>query len=132
MNNNRKLKNPIMKNLLYFLTFIGVLISCSSNDEETKKKIIIEEVSLSNSETFTYSLGYFNIEEGAFIQKEPENSEISEIIPDDAQGNLIYHYKARENYEGKDYVEIRTGRGSDGASTSTKIEVIKITFKITD
>ncbi|MFD2517704.1 hypothetical protein [Salinimicrobium flavum] len=120
-----------MKKVMLFLTFTGVLVSCS-NDENPEAKTIVEEVTISNTETFNYNLGYFGVEEGATVQKHPENADLSEIIHDVVPGDFIYQYKAQANFQGKDYVEIWTGRGSDGASPGNTIEVVKITFNITE
>ena len=121
-----------MKKAILLLMFFGLLISCSKSDDKPEENSIVEEVTINSTEIFNYNLGYFGVEEGAFIQTHPENSDLSEIIEKELPGELIYQYKPQENFTGKDYVEIWTGRGSDGASPSTDIKIVKITLNVTD
>ena len=122
-----------MKKIVLFLLCSGLLISCNKEDDGPDEKIVLQQVTISNSEIFEYSLGNFGDEESAYITTHPKNSEISLIIRDEVPGEIIIQYKANENFQGSDYVEIFAGRGSsNGTTPSTNIEIHKITFTVTD
>ena len=121
-----------MKKILLGLIIIGILISCNNDDDNSNTEIITENITISNSENYEYDLGGFGDEEGAGIKTQSEHFEISELERDFDTGQIIYKYKAETNYVGTEYVEITTGRGSDGASPNTQNTIVKITFVITE
>ncbi|MCK0132671.1 hypothetical protein MWU59_14305 [Flavobacteriaceae bacterium F08102] len=122
-----------MKKVLFILLTAGILFSCNKDDDNIPREEVIEKnITLKKTENYEYDLGSFGFEEGAWIQTQAKHFEISEVERDINFNQIIYRYKPALGYIGKDYVEIKTGRGSDGASPSTEIEIIKITFNVTE
>ena len=119
-----------MKKILLGLFIIGILVPCNNDDDNLNTEIVTEHVIISNSDDYAYDLGGFGDEEGAGILTQAEHFKISELDRDANKGKIIYKYKAKTNYVGTDYVEISTGRGSDGASPNTHRSIVKITFEI--
>ena len=119
-----------MQRIILLLFTVAILSSCDKEDENPNKDIIVENVNLTNSEIYQYDLGYFGFEEGASLLVQAEHYDTSELDRDMNTGNIIYKYQAQTGYSGKDYVEIQTGRGSDGASPNPFLTIIKITFTI--
>jgi hypothetical protein len=113
--------------LLMVFTFF---ISCSSDDNQSEGEIIKTTASISTSETYTYNLGSFGDEEGASIEKQAENFEISKLERTFPSGEIIYTYKPKSGFVGTDYVELKISRGSNGASPNTNISILKITIKV--
>lgn len=112
------------------LMVFGCFINCSCDDNNSDGEIIKANATISNSEIYTYNLGSFGDEEGAAIQKQAENFEISKLERNFPSGEIIYTYKPQSGFVGTDYVELKTSRGSNGASPNTNISIIKITIKI--
>jgi len=53
--------------------------------------------------------------------------EISDIVRNaGTQWEAVYRYKPMSGYTGADYVELELSKGSDGASVSTSVEIVKI------
>ncbi len=113
--------------ILVFTCFMG----CSNDDNNSDEEIIKVNATISNSEIYTYNLGSFGDEEGASIQKQAENFEISKLERNFPSGEIIYTYKSRSSFVETDYVELKTSRGSNGTSPNTNISIIKITIKVT-
>ncbi|OGS70952.1 MAG: hypothetical protein A3F91_11015 [Flavobacteria bacterium RIFCSPLOWO2_12_FULL_35_11] len=113
------------------LMVFSCFISCSSDDNQSVGEIIKVNTTISNSEIYTYNLGSFGDDEGAAIQKPAENFEISKLERNFPSGEIIYTYKPQSGFVGTDYVELKTSRGSNGASPNTNISIIKITIKVT-
>ena len=105
-------------------------ISCSSDDNQSEGEIIKATAAISTSEIYTYNLGGFGDEEGASIEKQAENFEISKLERNFPSGEIIYTYKPKSGFVGADYVELKTSRGSNGASPNTNISILKITIKV--
>lgn len=114
--------------LMMVFTFF---ISCSSDDNQSEGEIIKATASISTSEIYTYNLGSFGDEEGASIEKQAENFEISKLERNFPSGEIIYTYKPKSGFVGTDYVELKISRGSNGASPNTNISILKITIKVT-
>lgn len=113
------------------LMVFAFFISCSSDDNNSDGEIIKVNTTISTSEIYTYNLGSFGDEEGAFIEKQAENFEISKLERNFPSGEIIYTYKPQSGFTGTDYVELKTSRGSNGASPNTNISILKITIKVT-
>ena len=117
--------NVRILNLLLILT-LGILTnSCDNNNDSYE--VIEQNISLSNSEDYEYDLGDFGDEEGVSIETQAEHFEISEL---ERGENIIYKYEPIVDFIGTDYVEIKTFRGSDGASPNTDISIVKIIFNV--
>ncbi|MDX1637709.1 MAG: hypothetical protein R3281_07055 [Balneolaceae bacterium] len=87
------------------------------------------DVELEPGELFEYDLGFFGDEEAARITVEPEHAALSELDRSDPS-KIIYRYRPDPTYTGTDYVELRSERGSDGASPNTDITISRIRFSI--
>jgi hypothetical protein len=120
-----------MKKTVMLFVLIGFSVSCSDNGNNSNDTLIEQNVTISNVEDYEYDLGSFGDEEGAGIQVQAENFEISKLESDN-NGQTIYKYRPLSGFVGSDYVELKSGRGSDGASPNTDITIIKITLNITE
>jgi hypothetical protein len=120
-----------MKTNLFIITLSIVLITGCKNDEFTVDKDIIQ-VTIKNSDTYTYNTGIGGDEEGAKIIKQSKNHQKSELRRDETTNWLvIYDYQPKANFTGQDYIEIETYEGSDGASPATNIKTVKILVTVT-
>ena len=119
-----------MKNKLTFLILLVLaMTSCKKDDFPTDKDTI--QVTIKNSDTYTYSTGISGDEDGAKIIRQANNFETSELRRNQTTNwEVIYYYKPKSNFEGKDYLEIETYEGSDGASPPTKINIVKILINV--
>jgi hypothetical protein len=115
----------------FLLMVFTCFISCSSDDSNSDAEIVKVNASISNSEIYTYNLGSFGDEEGASIEKQAENFEISKLERNFPSGEIVYTYKPQSGFIGTDYVALKTSKGSNGASPNTNISIIKITIKVT-
>ena len=88
-------------------------------------------ISIKSGALYEYDLGYFGDEEGAHISQQATHFQISEIGRELGTGKVIYTYKSSANYIGSDGVEIKSERGSDGASPNDDITTTIIKFTIT-
>lgn len=112
------------------LMVFSCFISCSSDDNQSDGEIIKVTATISTSEIYTYNLGSFGDEEGAYIEKQAENFEISKLERNFPSGEIIYTYKPKSGFIGTDYVELKISKGSTGASLNTNISILKITIKV--
>ena len=120
-----------MKSTLTLLAFFVVLMTSCKKDEFPIDKDTIQ-VTIKKSDTYTYSTGISGDEDGAKIIRQAENFEISELRRNQTTNWIVfYDYKPKSNFTGKDYVEIETYEGSDGASPPTKIKTVKILITVT-
>ena len=121
-----------MKNLRFALAimfFLSFLIqSCNKNNASQKIQTI--NATIKSDETYQYSLGSFGDEEGASITQQAVHYDTSKIDRNNAL--VFYRYKPMSNYTGTDEVEIKSERGSDGASRNNQISITKIKFTITN
>lgn len=117
-----------LKNVL-FVVLLTFLITCCGDDHSiSEPSYHTLNVSLKSSEMYQYE-SVSGDEEGMSILVQAKNYDISEIKRDrETNYNGTYKYKAKLNFEGNDYVELKIETGSDGASKNTKIQVIKINF----
>ena len=105
-----------------------ILLNCSTNNSPVNDEI---NVQILNSEVYEYKTGISGDEEGASIKKQAQHFEISDIFRNSETGwEAVYRYKPESNFIGFDYVELEIKTGSDGASPSSKIELIKITIEV--
>lgn len=123
-----------MKKLISFTAILFSLIlifaSCKKNDETVTERVTVE-AAIKAGDTYSYNLGAFGDEEGAGIFQQAGHYQLS-VINEDANRILTYTYKAASGFIGKDQVQIKTGRGSDGAFPSTKILITTINITVTN
>ena len=115
----------------FLLMVFTCFISCNSDDNNSDAEIVKVNATISNSEIYTYNLGSFGDEEGASIEKQAENFEISKLERNFPSGEIIYTYKPQSGFIRTDYVELKTSRGSNGASPNNNNSIVKITIKVT-
>ncbi len=124
-----------MKKLLLYLTiFTGIsTISQSCKKNRTNEPIIktITE-SLSVNQSYQFDLGSFGDEEGASISRQANHFSTSLVEWEFNTGKIIYKYVPAINFVGTDEVEIKSARGSNGASPNNKILLTKIKFIVTN
>jgi hypothetical protein len=120
-----------MKSKLIILMFLFLVITCCKKDDFPIDKETIQ-VTIKNSDTYYYSTGIGGDEDGAKIIKQANNYEISELRRNQTTNWVVfYDYKPKSNFTGKDYVEIETYEGSNGASPPTTIKTVKILINVT-
>lgn len=119
-------------NLLLTLTLIAILnISCEDDPPEVTQKSI--QVYLKANELYEYDTKTEGDEEWASISSQASHFEISELIRDKSTNfSIVYKYQPELDFVGTDEVEIKLSTGSDGASPSTQVEFLKITFNISE
>ena len=117
---------------------LTLLIGLITVNQSCKKVSINEPViqtidkTLKAGESFQFDLGNFGDEEGATISIEATHSAISSVERDINSGKIIYKYLPSTNFTGTDKVEIKSERGSDGASQNNKTIYTIINFTITN
>lgn len=125
-----------MKNLFCTLTLLLALTtifsSCKKDyspdcDLPTPNQIV---VNLKANETYQFDLGNFGDEEGASISKQATNYSVSTVEREINTGKVIYKYAPATNFTGTDEVQIKSERGSDGASPNNNISYMTIKFII--
>jgi hypothetical protein len=90
------------------------------------------EVTIKNSETYLFDTKMGGDEQGAKINKQPSNFEISEIKRNKSTNwQSIYYYKPKANFIGTDYVEIKTTNYIVQKEPYTKLGFIKIIINVT-
>jgi len=118
-----------MKKLFLLFILITFLISTScSNDDDANPEVTILNITISNTETYSYNLGVFGDEEGAGINIQAEHFEISETNRNPETEEINYNYKPEINYKGSDFVEISRSYGWPNAIVS----YLRINFEVTD
>jgi hypothetical protein len=115
--------------LLFFISTLVIIQGCAENDSVEKITNTIY-VNMASNDTYEYDLGSFGDEEGASITKQASFFRISEIEQSMTDSKTNYIYLPKQDYVGTDEVEIKTARGSDGASANTDIAYVRILFTI--
>ena len=128
------MKAPIITSKLIhvgILSFVLIMaLSCEKEKEENNTKIVYDTMGVSGSDTLNYYLGSYGDEEGVTIQKQAEHYELSEVKREDNGTDIHYYYLPEPGFSGTDYVELKAGFGSDGASPSTNFVITKLTIKV--
>ena len=120
--------------ILYLIILAGILIilpGCS-NEEPVNAPANIIRISVGRNETVHYDLGSFGDEEGALISKQASHYLISKTDRDINSGKIIYTYTPASGFTGTDEVELKSMRGSDGASANNNIIFTTIRFNISN
>lgn len=115
-----------------FIVIVFLLFSFGcQNTTDPNIKEEIENVSVSSSEVFEYKTGISGDEEIATIEEQPKNYEVSTIVRDSTTNwEAVYQYKPESGFQGTDYVELKLGTGSDGASSNNNIKLIKLNITV--
>ena len=115
--------------ILFGITFL--IKSCKKNSTTEPISQTISKTLRAN-QSYQFDLGNFGDEEGASISKQATNFSISSVDREINTGKVIYKYVPATNFVGTDEVEIKSVKGSDGASTNNKIVYTIIKFTITN
>lgn len=115
--------------LVISIGFLFIIQSCKKDDANKPTSQTITK-NLTINETFQYDLGGFGDEEGASISKQANNYSVSFVDRNINTDKVIYKYTPALNFVGIDEVEIKSSRGSDGASPNNKINYTIIKFII--
>ena len=107
---------------------MAFLISCQKDQDPFEINRTIN-VGLMKNDLYIYNTQMSGDEEGGSIEKQAMHYQISEMARD-SEARIIYRYQPEENYVGGDTVQIKLSSGSDGASPSTRIELITFVFEI--
>lgn len=122
----------------FYLTII-IIISIallSFSPGCSKEDIVIHSpnsitVTLTRNGTYHFDLGYFGDEEGASIRRQATHFILSKLDRD-TTGKIGYTYTPALNFTGTDEVELKSMRGSDGASANNNIIFTTIKFNISN
>ena len=121
-----------MKRLCYLMLVFVLFTSTQSCEKDNPSKTSTNsiQISLKLNEIYHFDLGYFGDEEGALISKQANHFQTSKIDRDINSGKIIYTYVPTIDYSGMDEVELKSIRGSDGASPDTNIITTVVKFSI--
>jgi hypothetical protein len=123
-------KTQAMKNqwtLLLLVTFW--MTSCKKDEFPIDKDTV--QVTIKNTESYSYATGITGDEDGAAITRQANHYEVSELRRNEATNfEVKFVYQPKPNFSGKDYVEIETFTGSDGASSPTQKNTVKILIQV--
>lgn len=122
-----------MKKIFWALTILfgtTLLIQSCKKDAATEPTTQTITQTLRANQSYQFDLGNFGDEEGASISKQATNFSISSVDREINTGKVIYKYVPATNFVGADEVEIKSARGSNGASANNKIGYTIIKFTI--
>lgn len=115
--------------ILFLILPTLALVSCIKCIEPIPNERL--QVTLKNTDSYTYSTEISGDEEGALIKSQATRFEVSELRRDSTTHfNVIYFYKPKQGFVGIDSVEIEKYQGSNGASPSNDITTVKILMNI--
>jgi len=103
----------------------------------SKEDIVIHSpdtntVTLSRNKTYHFDLGYFGDEEGVGISRQATHYIVSKPDRDKTIRKIGYTYTPALNFSGTDEVELKSMRGSEGASANNNIIITTIKFNISN
>jgi hypothetical protein len=116
------------KKILFLLIISWILVfskGCKKDDSQNSPVTI--QVNMKVNQTFQYNLRYFGDEEGAIMVRQGSHFQTSKLERLDYE-KIKYTYIPLPDYTGTDEIELRAGRGLDGANPNTNI--ISYIFKI--
>lgn len=121
----------------FFLTLIILIALLTFSQGCSKEDIVIHSpdtntVTLSRNKTYHFDLGYFGDEEGASISRQASHFIVSKTDRDITTGKIGYTYTPALNFSGTDEVELKSMRGSEGASANNNIIITTIKFNISN
>ena len=124
-----------MKRFIFCLIIsagILIILPGCSNEEPVNTPANIISISVGRNETVHYDLGYFGEEEGALISKQASHYLVSKTDRDINTGKIMYIFTPALGFTGTDEVELKSMRGSDGASANNNIIFTTIRFNISN
>lgn len=110
---------------------IGLSVSCDKNSPTAESGITNQIITktISKNQSYQYDLGNFGHEEGASITKQVNHFSTSELVRNINTAKIIYNYTPNIDFIGIDEIEIKSERGSNGASPNNLI--VNTTIKLT-
>ena len=110
---------------------IGLSISCEKNSPAGESGITNQIITktISKNKSYQYDLGNFGREEGASITKQANHFSTSELVRNINTAKIIYNYTPNIDFIGFDEIELKSERGSNGASPNNLI--VNTTIKLT-
>lgn len=115
------------KNLFLLIISWVLVFSQGCKKDASQNSLVTIQVNMKANQTYQYDLGYFGDEEGAIMVRQGSHFRTSKLERLDYE-KIRYTYIPLPDYTGTDEIELRAGRGSDGASPNTSI--IGYIFKI--
>lgn len=127
----------IFRTIIISITLLTFFPGCSKEDivihtPVTYTNTNTNNVNLTKNGTYHFDLGYFGDEEGAIISIQAIHFFVSKLDRENITGKIGYTYTPALNYTGTDEVELKSMRGSDGASANNTIIFTKIKFNISN
>ena|ERR1035437_8202063 len=121
----------------FFLHMIISIALLTFSQGCSKEDIVIHSpninaVTMTRNETYHFDLGYFGDEDGASISRQATHFIVSKLDRDNSTGKIGYTYTPALNFTGTDEVELKSMRGSDGASANNNIIITTIKFNISN
>ena len=124
------MKNITLSKII--LLFILTITFGCNKDKSAQPDTIKIYSSIKVNQTYQYYLGYFGDEEGATISRQATYFQTSKIERDINSGKIIFYYLPTQDFVGTVEIEIKTERGSDGASASNNISFTIIYLTISN
>jgi hypothetical protein len=108
-----------------FIILIVLLISCNSEINDAPVKTMLQiDTTIADYQNFYYDLGPLKDNGEIGISIKSTHSEICEVFADTTTRAIIFKYKAEEDYDGKDFVELYR------SSSQEKRDTIRVNFTI--
>jgi hypothetical protein len=121
--------SAIAKIVIPIIAIIFVYQFTGCKDEVSSEEDTVE---LKSSETYKYPT-VSGDEESVTIKTQAKHFDVSEIKRNsDTNYTAVYTYKSKPGFAGRDYVELETRTGSDGASPPTEVKIIRIYFVVSN
>ncbi len=124
-----------MKNIFGLLIILfGLTFYIQSCKKDSSSQPIYQSITqkIKANQPYQFDLGNFGDEEAASISKQATNFSVSSVDNDINTGRAIYKYLPATNFIGKDEVEIKSARGSNGTTPNNKLIYTTIKFIITN
>ncbi len=118
-----------MKNVFFILIAIGIVISCSKDDDVTTNVVEIT-INLSNTLEYNYWVGNYSEDDIVEILSQASHFEISELFRSTSGSSVSYKYKPQSGYVGEDFVEITSEKIIDSISNEIEFKTVKLSFNI--
>jgi hypothetical protein len=113
--------------LLVTICLITASTGCRKCDQSGREVV---DVTLHANERYSYSLGSFGDEEGATISRQAAHYAESRLERQSDFSTIYYYYQPALDYVGQDEVELKSERGSNGASANDRITYVTLRFTV--